>query len=119
LIILSYRKTFLLIKYVSSVEIMKKKLDTHNDGIILITAFMYEFFPEEPRIYPDTFVLYHYNGLLRSNIDNCVKYHRGQAILLESIVESILDSNPMLTVLQTKWPSIEIQWDVDHNPSIN
>ncbi|OXU26050.1 hypothetical protein TSAR_003861 [Trichomalopsis sarcophagae] len=101
------------------VEIMKKKLDRHGDGIILLTVFMYEFFPEELRTYPDTFVLYHYNGLPRSNPDNQVKYHRGQAILLESTVESILDSNPMLTVLQTKWPSIEVQWDINQNPSIN
>lgn len=98
---------------------MKKKLDQHNDGIILFTSFMYEFFPEELRTYPDTFVLYHYNGLPRSNPNNKVQYHRGQAILLESTVESILDSNSMLTVLQTKWPSIEVQWDINQNPSIN
>ncbi|KAJ8687407.1 hypothetical protein QAD02_023201 [Eretmocerus hayati] len=101
------------------VDIIKKKLDRHNDGIILLTSFMYEFFPEESRTCPDTFVLYHYNGLPRSNLNNEVKYHRGQAILLESTVDSILDSNPMLTVLQTKWPSIEVQWDKNQNPSIN
>ncbi|XP_058794236.1 ubiquitin carboxyl-terminal hydrolase MINDY-3 homolog [Phymastichus coffea] len=101
------------------VEIMKKKLDRHNDGIILFQSFMYEFFPEELRTYPDTFVLYHYNGLPRSNPNNKVQYHRGQAILLEITVESILDSNSMLTVLQTKWPSIEVQWDDNQNPSIN
>ena len=80
---------------------------------------MDEFFPEEIQTYPDSFVIYHYNGLPRSNPDNQVKYHRGQAILLESTVNSILDSNPMLTVLQTKWPSIEVQWDINQNPSIN
>ena len=80
---------------------------------------MDEFFPEEPRICPDTFVLFHYNGLYRSNPENQVKYHRGQAVLLECTVKCILDSNPMLTVLQTKWPSIEIQWENNITPSLN
>lgn len=98
---------------------MKKKLDRHNDGIILLTAFLDEFFSYEPRTCPDTFILYHYNGLPRSNPENKVKYHRGQAILLESSVESICDSDPMLTALQTKWPNIEIQWDPPQKPSLN
>ncbi|XP_014211789.1 ubiquitin carboxyl-terminal hydrolase MINDY-3 homolog [Copidosoma floridanum] len=101
------------------VDIIKKKLDRHNDGIILLNNFMYEFFPEDPRTLPDTFVLHHYNGLPRSNPDNKVKYHRGQAILLESAVNSFADNNSMLTVLQTKWPSIEIQWESNQEPSIN
>lgn len=98
---------------------MTKKLDSENLGIILLAAFMEEFFPEEPRNCPDTFVLYHYNGLPRSNLHDQVRYHKGQAVLLECTVKCILDSNPMLTVLQTKWPSIEIQWNVSRNPSLN
>ncbi|XP_024937967.1 ubiquitin carboxyl-terminal hydrolase MINDY-3 homolog isoform X2 [Cephus cinctus] len=101
------------------VEIMKKKLDSETLGIILLAAFMDEFFPEEQRTCPDTFPLFHYNGLPRSNPDNKVKYHRGQAVLLECTVKCILDSNPMLTVLQTKWPSIETQWDLNKTPSLN
>lgn len=50
----------------SSVDIMKKKLDSENLGIILLPAFMEEFFPEETVNIPDTFTLYHYNGLIRS-----------------------------------------------------
>lgn len=45
---------------------MKKKLDSENLGIILLPAFMDEFFPEETVNIPDTFTLYHYNGLIRS-----------------------------------------------------
>lgn len=98
---------------------MKKKLDKHDDGIILLNSFMYEFFPEDPRTLPDTFLLYHYNGLKRSNPDNKVKYNEGQAILLESAVNSFADNNSMLTVLQTKWPNIEVQWNLNQEPSIN
>lgn len=101
------------------VDIMRKKLDSENLGIILLASFMDEFFPEEPRMCPDMFVLYHYNGLQRSNPENRVKYHQGQAVLLECTVKCIMDSNPMLTVLQTKWPRIEIQWDIGRNPSLN
>ncbi|XP_020281116.1 ubiquitin carboxyl-terminal hydrolase FAM188A homolog isoform X1 [Pseudomyrmex gracilis] len=101
------------------VDIIRKKLDNENLGIILLNSFMDEFFPEEQCTCPDTFVLYHYNGLQRSNPDNKVKYHKGQAVLLECTVKCIMDSNPMLTVLQTKWPRIEIQWDIGRNPSLN
>ncbi|XP_015116758.1 ubiquitin carboxyl-terminal hydrolase MINDY-3 homolog [Diachasma alloeum] len=101
------------------VDIMKKKLDNESLGIILLASFMDEFFPEEPRTCPDTFTLYHYNGLPRSNPDNRVRYHTGDAVLLECTVKCILDSNPMLTVLQTKWPSIEVQWDIGRTPSLN
>ncbi|EFN79817.1 ubiquitin carboxyl-terminal hydrolase MINDY-3 homolog [Harpegnathos saltator] len=101
------------------VDIMRKKLDNENLGIILLASFMDEFFPEERCMCPDTFVLYHYNGLQRSNPENRVKYHKGQAVLLECTVKCIMDSNPMLTVLQTKWPRIEIQWDIERNPSLN
>lgn len=101
------------------VDIMRKKLDNENLGIILLASFMDEFFPEERCMCPDIFVLYHYNGLQRSNPGNQVKYHKGQAVLLECTVKCIMDSNPMLTVLQTKWPRIEIQWDIGRNPSLN
>ncbi|KAG5309845.1 MINY3 hydrolase, partial [Acromyrmex insinuator] len=108
-----------LVAVAEYVDIMRKRLDSENLGIILLASFMDEFFPEEPCMCPDMFVLYHYNGLQRSNPENRVKYHKGQAVLLECTVKCIMDSNPMLTVLQTKWPRIEIQWDVGRNPSLN
>lgn len=98
---------------------MRKKLDSESLGIILLAGFMDEFFPDDPRTCPDTFILYHYNGLPRSNFENKVIYRRGQAVLLECTVKCILDSDAMLTVLQTKWPSIEIQWDKEQTPSLN
>ncbi|XP_066599876.1 ubiquitin carboxyl-terminal hydrolase MINDY-3 homolog [Prorops nasuta] len=101
------------------VDIMRKKLDNESLGIILLASFMEEFFPEESYMCPDTFNLYHYNGLERSNPQNKVMYHKGQAVLLECNVKCILDGNSMLTILQTKWPRIEIQWDCERNPSLN
>lgn len=98
---------------------MRKKLDSELLGIILLASFMDEFFPEEPRTCPDTFPLHHYNGLPRSNPDNRIIYRTGEAVLLECTVKCILDSNPMLTVLQTKWPSIEVQWNTNTTPSLN
>lgn len=47
---------------------MSSKLDPESLGIILMNAFMDEFFPEEVRSMPDTFNLMHYNGLPGSNL---------------------------------------------------
>lgn len=56
----------------SSVDIMRKKLDSENLGIILLNAFMDEFFPKEESSTPDMFSLYHYNGLPHSNVNGQV-----------------------------------------------
>lgn len=101
------------------VDIMSKKLDPEGLGIILLNAFMDEFFPEEKRSTPDTFDLLHYNGIPRSNVEDKVIYHHGSAILLESDLRSVSISNPMLTCLQTKWPNIEVNWDDSRMPSLN
>lgn len=101
------------------VDIMKKKLDSENLGIVLLPEFMDEFFPEETVTIPDTFTLYHYNGLIRSCPNNKVKYQEGNAILLETHVTSISENNNMQTCLQTKWPSIEVQWISGVTPSLN
>jgi hypothetical protein len=55
------------------VEIMTRKLDAENLGIILLNAFMEEFFPEEKQSTPDTFTLFHYNGQPRSCPDGRVR----------------------------------------------
>lgn len=55
------------------VDIMRKKLDPENLGIILLNGFMDEFFPEEKRSMPDTFDLLHYNGIPGSNSGSKVK----------------------------------------------
>lgn len=56
---------------------MSKKLDPECLGIILLNAFMDEFFPDERRSVPDTFDLMHYNGIPGSNLANKVlKYSK-------------------------------------------
>uniref|UniRef100_A0A1L8DAV1 Ubiquitin carboxyl-terminal hydrolase MINDY n=1 Tax=Nyssomyia neivai TaxID=330878 RepID=A0A1L8DAV1_9DIPT len=101
------------------VDIMRSKLDPENLGIILLNGFMDEFFPQEKRSMPDTFVLWHYNGIPGSNNGNKVKYSRGVAILLESDLKLMCNiSNPMLMCLQTKWPNIEVNWQ-ERTPSLN
>ncbi|XP_016994980.2 ubiquitin carboxyl-terminal hydrolase MINDY-3 homolog [Drosophila takahashii] len=101
------------------VALMQKRLDPENLGIILLNAFMDEFFPLERRSTPDTFELMHYNGIPGSNENNRVRYYCGSAILLEGDLKSICTSNPMVTCLQTKWPNIEINWHDAHMPSLN
>ncbi|BFG01291.1 ubiquitin carboxyl-terminal hydrolase MINDY-3 homolog [Drosophila madeirensis] len=102
------------------VNLMMKRLDPENLGIILLNAFMEEFFPCERHSAPDTFELMHYNGIPGSNDNNKVRYYCGSAILLEGDLKSICASNPMVTCLQTKWPNIEINWhDPWHTPSLN
>uniref|UniRef100_A0A182KGW2 Ubiquitin carboxyl-terminal hydrolase MINDY n=1 Tax=Anopheles christyi TaxID=43041 RepID=A0A182KGW2_9DIPT len=101
------------------VELMRSRLDPENLGIILLNAFMSEFFPDEKKSTPDTFDLLHYNGIPNSNYGNVVQYSRGQAVLLESDVRMCNPSDPMLTCLQTKWPTIEVNWSGNRTPSLN
>lgn len=102
------------------VEIMQRKLDPDGTSIILLNDFMYEFFPDDKKSTPDTFDLYHYNGIPNSNEGHLVRYSCGKAILLEShIYDMSNQSNSLLTCLQTKWPNIEINWNQQRVPSIN
>lgn len=55
---------------------MRDKLDAEKLGIILLSSFMDEFFPENERLnHPDVFKVYHYNGQPQSNPDSKVDYH--------------------------------------------
>uniref|UniRef100_A0A182P181 Ubiquitin carboxyl-terminal hydrolase MINDY n=1 Tax=Anopheles epiroticus TaxID=199890 RepID=A0A182P181_9DIPT len=101
------------------VELMRSRLDPENLGIILLNAFMNEFYPDDKRSTPDTFDLVHYNGIPNSNYGNAVQYSRGQAVLLESDVRMCNPSDSMLTCLQTKWPNIEVNWAGNRTPSLN
>lgn len=73
---------------------MQKRLDPENLGIILLNAFMDEFFPLERRSTPDTFELLHYNGIPGSNENNKVGFsglvlfvsQSGSVISLQSTV---------------------------------
>jgi len=101
------------------VEIMKRKLDPESLGIVLLEGFMDEFFPNEPLRGPDTFTLYHCNGLSLPSSHTKIRYKEGNAILLESNLGAVSDENKILTCLQTKWPSIDVQWVDGVTPSID
>ena len=67
-------------------KIMRKKLDPECLGIILLSDFLYEFFPEDQKSVPDTFDLMHYNGISNSNADCKVKYHKGMVKMVIYII---------------------------------
>ena len=46
---------------------MEEKLDPEGLGVVLLHAFMDEFYPHEVNSTPDVFTLWHYNGLSCSN----------------------------------------------------
>lgn len=64
---------------------MKRKLDPENLGIILLNAFMEEFFPKEDNPMPDLFTLVHYNGLAQSNLNGQVKKKNLFIFLIKNI----------------------------------
>lgn len=53
----------------SSVKVMAQRLDPEGLGIVLLYAFMEEFYPKETSSVPDVFTVWHYNGLSRSNAE--------------------------------------------------
>lgn len=99
---------------------VKQQLDTENLGIITQLAFLNEFYPQsEQSIVTHSFTVYHYNGLVRQSQDNEVQYSRGTAKIIEFTDQPSLDLNSIKSCLQTKWPTIEIQWDDSKAPSLN
>ncbi|XP_045390022.1 ubiquitin carboxyl-terminal hydrolase MINDY-3 isoform X5 [Lemur catta] len=49
------------------INLMKNKLDPEGLGIILLGPFLQEFFPDQGSSGPESFTVYHYNGLKQSN----------------------------------------------------
>jgi len=98
------------------VEIMKTKLDPDSLGIVLLPQFLEEFFPEESRV-PDSFTLFHYNGLSKPDSSG-VTYVQGDAVMLEGMV-GMAENNAIIQTLQTKWRNIAVDWQGGGKPSIN
>ena len=65
------------------VDIMKSKLDPDSLGIILLPQFLEEFYPEDKPL-PDSFTLYHYNGLCKDSTSN-VAFIQGKRSLSKSL----------------------------------
>ncbi|XP_043923438.1 ubiquitin carboxyl-terminal hydrolase MINDY-3 isoform X2 [Protopterus annectens] len=102
------------------VNIMKTKLDPEGLGIILLGTFLQEFFPEQESCIPESFPVFHYNGLKQSNFSEKVMYVEGTAVILgfeDPMVRT--DDTPIKRCLQTKWPYIELLWNTDRSPSLN
>uniref|UniRef100_A0A8C5C9V2 Ubiquitin carboxyl-terminal hydrolase MINDY n=1 Tax=Gadus morhua TaxID=8049 RepID=A0A8C5C9V2_GADMO len=109
-----------LVSETEYVSLMKSKLDPESLGIILLGPFLLEFFPEQDSGIPDSFPVYHYNGLKQSNHSERVEYVEGTALVLgfeDPMVRT--DDTPVKRCLQTKWPYIELLWTTDHSPSLN
>ncbi|XP_056665677.1 ubiquitin carboxyl-terminal hydrolase MINDY-3-like [Monodelphis domestica] len=102
------------------VNLMKNKLDPERLGIILLGPFLQEFFPEQDSSIPESFTVYHYNGLKQSNFNEKVMYVEGTAVVMgfeDPLLQT--DDTPVKRCLQTKWPSIELLWTTDRSPSLN
>uniref|UniRef100_A0A8C8D5C1 Ubiquitin carboxyl-terminal hydrolase MINDY n=1 Tax=Oncorhynchus tshawytscha TaxID=74940 RepID=A0A8C8D5C1_ONCTS len=100
--------------------LMKSKLDPEGLGIVLLAPFLLEFFPDQDTGIPDSFPVYHYNGLKQSNHNERVEYVQGSALVLgfeDPMVRT--DDTPVKRCLQTKWPYIELLWNTDRSPSLN
>lgn len=92
------------------VELMRAKMDSEGLGIILIHQFLEEFYPDSALTScPDSFTLYHYNGLVRGE-GAVVRFRKGEAVRLEGVSGSA-EGNPLLQTLQTKWKNLAVDWD--------
>lgn len=100
------------------VDFMRERLDPDNSGIILFPAFIEEFVPEaweqqDRSFQHKTFQISHYNGLKQSNAERKVVYRTGAATVymeFNQAMEASSAPTPLLRVLRTKWPTIEIEW---------
>ncbi|UJR34320.1 hypothetical protein I4U23_021723 [Adineta vaga] len=125
---------------IPSINQLKQRMDPDNLQIITESSFLQELFSQEKHLNSSNeqfgplngkpFILYHYNGLPRSNKDKKVRYASCQAIISDfgygndtpaSAVAPVQPGSylPITGVLRTKWPTIELQWDDDVKPSLN
>ncbi|KAE8596152.1 hypothetical protein XENTR_v10015989 [Xenopus tropicalis] len=100
------------------VNLMKTKLDPEGLGIILLGPFLLEFFPEQSSKVPESFTVYHYNGLRQSNHNEKVAYIEGTAVMGFEDPRLQTDDTPVKCCLQTKWPFVELLWSADRPPSL-
>uniref|UniRef100_A0A8C5QW29 Ubiquitin carboxyl-terminal hydrolase MINDY n=1 Tax=Leptobrachium leishanense TaxID=445787 RepID=A0A8C5QW29_9ANUR len=101
------------------VNLMKTKLDPEGLGIILLGPFLQEFFPEQTSKVPESFSVFHYNGLRQSNHNEKVTYIEGSAVMGFEDPRLQTDDTPIKKCLQTKWPFVELLWSTDRPPSLN
>ncbi|KAG8443184.1 hypothetical protein GDO86_011840 [Hymenochirus boettgeri] len=108
-----------LVSETEYVNLMKTKLDPEGLGIILLGPFLQEFFPEQSFKVPESFSVFHYNGLRQSNHKEKVAYIEGTAVMGFEDPRLQTDDTPIKRCLQTKWPFVELLWSTDRPPSLN
>lgn len=105
------------------IDVVRNKLDSENLGIITLSSFMQEFYPDEgSQGCPNHFIVFHYNGLSRSCPHSKVCFQEGTITLLvqeEYDMQIMVESTPIKTCLETKWPFMEIAWKANITPSLN
>ena len=80
-----------IVKRTRSIDELRERMDPEHMQIIMESSFLHEFFPEDlarrtnnEQLGPSNgqaFVLYHYNGLPRSNKDKRVRYASARAVI--------------------------------------
>lgn len=71
---------------------------------------------------PESFTVYHYNGLKQSRYNEKVMYVEGTVVVKVKCSEDTMlqtYDTPIKHCLQTKWPYIELFWTTDRSPSLN
>lgn len=103
------------------VNIMKSRVDEEGLGIIMLSKFMEEFFPnEKAEKSANKFTIFHVNCLARPSSGNKVEFIEGQAEICDPPDMQVLgDTSNIRTCLMTKWPTIELKWINNCIPSLN
>jgi len=103
------------------VALMKDKLDPEGLDIIVLNNFLKEFYGntdiDAVNEIPKRFELYHYNGL-RNTGDPRLTFAQATARIDEPGI-IVTDATPIKLCLQTKWPTLEIDWTSGNVPSLN
>lgn len=102
------------------IQFMCKELDPESMGVILYHKFVEAFFtPDESYKPPDTFTVFHYNGLESSCPQNKIQFAEICVTLQESHVRfSPSNNSEFLSCLTTKWPNLDVIFN-DFVPSLN
>jgi ubiquitin carboxyl-terminal hydrolase MINDY-3/4 len=111
-----------LVSMAEYVKIMAEKLDPEQLGVITLNSFLEEFYSNDKPNHDavQTFIVYHYNGLPRSSLNNKVQYSEAKCAIMDMPeVQMISDFSQIKSCLLTKWPTIELTWKNDSIPSLN
>jgi len=103
------------------VALMKDKLDPEGLDIIVLSNFLQEFYGDADfdaiNEVPKRFQLFHYNGLRKTG-DPRLTFAEATACIDEPGI-IVTDATPIKLCLQTKWPTLEVDWTNGNVPSLN